>query len=419
MKPPTFFLSSTIYDFKDLRSAIKYFLERQGCRVLASDFNDFPKPLENHSYEGCLKSIAEAHFFILLIGARVGGWYNEPNQISITQQEYREAYRLHEQGKLKILAFVRANVWQMKDDRKLLAKHIQEMDLDPGAKAQVMLAPTKAATNAEFISRFIEEVGKSKETASATKGQGTYPTGNWLHIFEQFGEIIEQLQVQAFTKRPVEEVALRRLLRDELHEFVRISLVRGQKSVFSSRRTIEHFYARMPEKLMLDKQKTTVNTEEFDQLCSHWIGSCLNTKFYPVVLPRSLASPLFMEYCSQTGTMAPLPVHTALVRLTIELESYEIARQKADCLGLIGESGPRQRGGVGETIQVSTIKLLGILIMMDRVCNIIELSKAIIQHLDGQLFLMPSLRPRSPLYAHGELEREDVTAAETEAFLLM
>src|SRR5205085_2487471 len=145
MKPPTFFLSSTIYDFKDLRSAIKYYLEQQGCRVLASDFNDFPHPPEKHSYEACLKAIAEADFFVLLIGARVGGWFDEPNQVSITQQEYREAYRLHKEGNLKLLSFVRADVWRMKDDRKLLAKHIEGLDLDPGAKAQVLLTPTRAA----------------------------------------------------------------------------------------------------------------------------------------------------------------------------------------------------------------------------------------------------------------------------------
>jgi hypothetical protein len=73
MKPPTFFLSSTIYDFKDLRSAIKYYLEQQGCRVLASDFNDFPKPLDKHSYDACLKGIGEADDFVLLIGPESAG----------------------------------------------------------------------------------------------------------------------------------------------------------------------------------------------------------------------------------------------------------------------------------------------------------------------------------------------------------
>jgi Domain of unknown function (DUF4062) len=171
MKPPTFFLSSTIYDFKDLRSAIKYYLEQQGCRVLASDFNDFPKPLDKHSYEACLKAIGKADYFVLLIGTRVGGWFDEPNQVSITQQEYREAYRLHQEGNLKLLSFVRADVWRMKDDRKLLATHIETLDLDPGAKSQVLLAPTKAATNADFIVKFIEEVGKNRETAAEARSR--------------------------------------------------------------------------------------------------------------------------------------------------------------------------------------------------------------------------------------------------------
>lgn len=39
MNRPTFFLSSTIYDLRDLRSAIKYYLEQQGCRVLSSAFS--------------------------------------------------------------------------------------------------------------------------------------------------------------------------------------------------------------------------------------------------------------------------------------------------------------------------------------------------------------------------------------------
>jgi hypothetical protein len=83
MKPPAFILSSTIYDFRDLRSAIKYYLEQQGCRVLASDQNDFPKPLDTHSYEGCMNTISDADYFTLLIGLRIGGWYDEPERVSI------------------------------------------------------------------------------------------------------------------------------------------------------------------------------------------------------------------------------------------------------------------------------------------------------------------------------------------------
>ena len=92
VRRPSFFLSSTIYDFKDMRSALKYFLEQQGCSVLASEYNDFPKPLDIHSYEACLKALQKADYFVLFLGTRVGGWYDKAARISITQQEYREAY---------------------------------------------------------------------------------------------------------------------------------------------------------------------------------------------------------------------------------------------------------------------------------------------------------------------------------------
>ncbi|MCK4813603.1 MAG: DUF4062 domain-containing protein, partial [Candidatus Marinimicrobia bacterium] len=62
MKKPTFFISSTIYDFSDLRSAIKYYLESQGCKILASEYNDFDKPLDKHSYDACLESIKQADY---------------------------------------------------------------------------------------------------------------------------------------------------------------------------------------------------------------------------------------------------------------------------------------------------------------------------------------------------------------------
>jgi hypothetical protein len=51
MDRPTIFLSSTIYDFSDLRSALKDYLEDRGCRVLASEYTDFTRPLDTHSYE--------------------------------------------------------------------------------------------------------------------------------------------------------------------------------------------------------------------------------------------------------------------------------------------------------------------------------------------------------------------------------
>lgn len=98
LSKPVIYISSTIYDFQDLRSALKFWLEELGYEVMLSDFNDFTKPLETNSYEACLRAIARADYFILLMGARVGGFYDAVNNISITRMEYRTAYELVEQG---------------------------------------------------------------------------------------------------------------------------------------------------------------------------------------------------------------------------------------------------------------------------------------------------------------------------------
>ncbi|MGA2219606.1 MAG: DUF4062 domain-containing protein, partial [Terracidiphilus sp.] len=224
MKPPTFFLSSTIYDFRDLRSAVKFYLEELGCRVLASEFNDFLKPLDRHSYEACLKAIEQTDYFVLFIGARVGGWFNPEKRISITQEEYRHAYELQKKGKLKIITFVRAEVWQAREERKELAAYLASLGYNDCERMKIKDYPSKFAEDAEFISTFINEVGRNRETASALKSAGALPPGNWIHVFSGFGEVISTLQAQTFSGIPVEEAALRRLLQSEVMEILRLCI---------------------------------------------------------------------------------------------------------------------------------------------------------------------------------------------------
>ncbi|HEV7281975.1 MAG TPA: DUF4062 domain-containing protein [Pirellulaceae bacterium] len=401
MKPPTFFLSSTIYDFRDLRSALKYYLEQQGCRVLASDYNDFPKPLDTHSYEACLKAIGECDYFVLLIGARVGGWFNEVEQVSITQQEYRHAYSLHLQGKLKLLSFVRSEVWRMKDDRKLLEKHIATLDLDPGAKNQVLLAPTKSATNAEFVVRFIEEVGKNRETAASAQGKGTRPTGNWLHQFESFKDVVEPIQLQAFSNLPVEEAALRRLLKQELREILRRCLLPGgaEGNAYSPRIAIYNFYATLTKPLSLDQATTAVNTQQYRRMVSLWMH-VMQTKFAPQILSEAVRSSAFMEYDRVSGEMREMPVHDALLKLLMEIQGFGL-KDSSDLLKLVLKGFPRS--DQPQTTVVNSMHLFMLLHSIDRWSNIIDLCRSIVVFLEGGRFVVPNLRPRSPMYCDDDL----------------
>ncbi len=127
MKRPTVFVSSTIYDFSDLRSALKYWLSEMGFNAQLSEYNDFQKNINTNSYEACLESVSECDYFVLFIGTRRGGLY--PNEdISITRKEYEVAYELARAGKIKkLIVFIRQNVWDVKEDRKSLHKLLHDV----------------------------------------------------------------------------------------------------------------------------------------------------------------------------------------------------------------------------------------------------------------------------------------------------
>src|SRR5688572_13093909 len=108
---PTVFVSSTVFDFQDLRGALKYLLEENGYRVQMSDFADFEKPINRNSYDACFDAIRSSNVFVLLVGDRRGGWHDEAKRISITQAEYRVAYEQAKLGALSLVACVRSSTW--------------------------------------------------------------------------------------------------------------------------------------------------------------------------------------------------------------------------------------------------------------------------------------------------------------------
>lgn len=98
MNRPKIFVSSTIYDFQDLRSALKYWLQEYGYETQLSEYNDFQKDLTLNSYDACLKSIENCDYFILLIGGRRGGLYpGEDISISVIKEKnsvYKHLYEI-------------------------------------------------------------------------------------------------------------------------------------------------------------------------------------------------------------------------------------------------------------------------------------------------------------------------------------
>jgi hypothetical protein len=417
MKRPTFFVSSTIYDFRDLRSALKFYLEEQGCKVLASEFNDFEKPLDMHSYDACLQAIHVADYFVLLIGARVGGWYDETNQISITQREYREAYQLQASGKLKLLNFVRSEVWQVREDRRELAKFLESTSVDEQTRKAITNHSSKFAANADFLIKFIEEVSRSKETKIAVQRKGPAPAGNWLHVFTDFRDIIDVLHGQIFSSTAVEDMTVRRLLRRELRDVVSQCLVKFKDKVYSPRTVIERFHSEHPITLQTKGEElTSVSVKRWDAISTFAIH-LLARQFHPVVLPQVLSKPTFLEFDLATNSYKETDVYEALLRLQDEIRRFNHSN-KSEVLSVVFEHSPRRRVTNEVLVEIETVKLASLLHLLDRWSNILDLSSSILRYLDGRPFVIPRLRPDTPVQGMQDmLDDERPTDAEVSAYV--
>lgn len=417
MRPPTFFISSTIYDFRDLRSALKFYLEEQGCKVLASEFNDFEKSLNAHSYEACLQAIHEADYFVLLIGTRVGGWYDEANKISVTQREYREAYKLQTAGKLRLINFVRSQVWQAKEDRSELTKYLNTTDLDEKTRSAIANYSSKSAGNAEFLIKFINEVSRNRETLLAVQGKGLAPSGNWIHVFDNFRDVVDVLNGHVFSSIPVEDLVVRRLLRQELRYFVGQCLVKSKDSVYSPRFAIDRLHEEHPITLETKTAElATVGTKRWDMISTlaiHLLGCRLD----PVVLPQVLTRSTFLEFDLESNSYRETPVHNALVRIDGEIRRFNQANTSEN-LAVVFEHSRKNRPRSGDSIDIETMKLASLLHLLDRWSNVIDLASAILRYLEGKPFVMPSLRPDSPVHGMQDmLDAEKPSEQEIDAFV--
>lgn len=418
MKKPTFFISSTIYDFSDLRSGIKYYLESQGCKVLASEYNDFEKPLDKHSYDACLESIKQADYFILLIGTRVGGWYDENNRISITRKEYREAYNLQEETGIKIINFIREEVWQYRDINKELEKYLKNNDINSDSKKGILERKSKYSDDANFINNFINEVGKNNETKEVIKDGGALPKSNWIHTFSDFGDIIQVLSTLSFLTLPVEEKLLQDLLKNELVNILSVFLIKLNGKIFSPKNSINNFIEKY--QIFITKSGnnlTTVNFEDWRHLHNTSIF-ILAKNFKAIVLEKVLSDPIFAEFDRETGQFQFNETFHASYELKKQLDRFKLL-DTPKTREIAYEHTPKfYYPNYPATIDLPSTKLASLIALLNVWINIIELCKSLISHFEGRKFAMPELQPLSPIFGFSEeIEKEIITPNEVLEFI--
>lgn len=401
---PKVFISSTIFDFRDLRSALKYHLEQLGFEVMLSEFNDFSKPLDRNSYDACLEAVRESDYFILLVGSRIGGFYNAQERLSITRLEYRTAYEQVRAGRTKLIAFVREEIWNLREDRMALRRFLQGEfkllhELTEEEISSLVHHKSTFANDAELVFDFLKEIGRIDEMKQAIAGEGSFPVGNWIHQFSSFDDILNVLKTEFKFTRSLSVAALVANLQEEILSNLSNFLSKS-KDGSMHRRTI--WASRARSKLAgAHSAKTELSSDELNWLFVIYpvLGAGRGSTLSTQAIDQALLSGEFLEHDLQTGQYTPSLIHNGLLLLRENIQRLKVLIPKSDDpMYRLGEKY-RPHVDAQRSARVPNMELLSILAIHDCQENVINLSKALYLALNGETQALQdvSLYPTSPI----------------------
>lgn len=398
---PRIFVSSTIYDFADLRSALKYWLNEMGFDVFMSEYNDFKKDSSCNSYNACLKAIQDCDYYILLIGSRVGGLYSENPPISITQKEYQEASKLFDKGKIKkILTFVRKDIWTIKEDRKALHQflknnYMSEHELSNDDIKQIESYNSSFVNDANFIFSFIKEVGKIKQMKEAVKGNLKLPDNNWINTFSSFEDIITVLKIELNIHSDLSYKRWSEIVIQELSHNLSHLMEKHKEILIPFYTYADNFYKMFPEKMETNFEVTKeIALETFFFV----IKSCIHIdKLNSEMLKGAIQSGTFLQYDNTNKDYKSGNIQSALYTLIDNIESAKRIRdlmQENDYLLKLSNILQIKRK-CNTTQNNKNPKLVFIIALYNNEYNIIKLSKYLFSVLKFgfKTDKFPSLKP--------------------------
>lgn len=413
---PRVFLSSTIYDFADLRSAIKFWLEELGYEVNASEYNDFRKSLDLNSYDACLRSIDDSDYFILLIGGRIGGWFDAGTKTTITMQEYRRAYENAKKGRLKIVTFVRQSVWDVREDRKTLgallrSEYAKEHSLTDEDIDRISHHRSRVIEEADTVFAFLSEVGRNAEMKAALKAGEALPPANWIHRFTSFRDIVDALQTDFTGTFGLRRVALAANLHAELLENLRRLLQRDKKGNVTPSYEWASFAREQFSGDPLDESSIVGNHLMWFSMfaLTSRAGGFLRSQ----ALHAALVSGEFLDFDPGLDRYVVGPLQQALIQLSSELErlrSNESELKFEERRWLVENFRPFK--GVKDKVAVPNPRLVGAMALHDRYVNVTALSRALVVALDGGEFKPPVLYPGSPFAQQAQQIEQETPSIE-------
>jgi hypothetical protein len=416
---PSIFISSTIYDFKDLRSALKYFFEGFGFIVQMSDHNDFAKPLDKNSYEACFDTIRNCDYFILLIGSRVGGLYDE--EISITRKEYQIAYEQAQLKKLKIITLIRNNVWVIKEDRKALEKYLEyeylkAKKIDKDSIHKIKHFHSIFVDDSQRIFEFIDEVCRKEEMKKAINGESPFPIQNWVHNFSNFKDIVDVINSEFNINTPLEELSIRFNLKNELISNINSLLTKEGKQI----NPINKWGTIIRKHLSKEFNTPSKVPVKIYQFFTFFAMMGRTSKYFMRThfINKSIECSFFLKYKSDTGEFEETVFSKYLILLKQKMQEMDTAANMVSKrMDSILKRMELIRHKDKEIIlDIENLDLLPVATLCYREEDVLQISKALIHSLDGDNKLLNNIRltPRSPFKDLNDgLEKEAPSRSET------
>lgn len=409
---PRVFVSSTIADFRDLRSALKFWLEEMDFEVQMSEFTDFDRRPEEGTFESCFNAIKACHYYILLIGGRRGSVYT--NGVSVTQQEYRVAAELAQQGLIKPIVFLRSEVATALAERRAIAHSTVE---DGQGTSRNVGGTSATLDDPDFTQTFINEIGATQHGTASQYG----PSGSmWYYRFSAFRDVIDALRVTLLLQHPIRRQAQLANVRAELNANL-AALVDRQKdgtlAPFTRWLTVVRNMVALPQPTL--RQQVRLTPPQANLAMGFWYFNPSPDQLHTVALQEAILSSEFLSYDQATQRMVPTPDYEAMQSLLTLIHRYrtthEIIAARVTSREAFYEA---QRHKQGATIAADD--LLWLYGLHDRLQDITRFSIALLRRIvdPSRPFAMPELNPSSPLKGESEMiAAEHPTSIELEKWI--
>lgn len=380
--PPSVFISSTVKEFRDLRSAIAYTLRIQGFTVHQSEAADFDIKGDRSAFEECFANIRDCDFYILLVGSTRGNLFKDG--VSITRQEYRIARDAFlSTGRPRLLFYL---------------LEAAEVALQGNQKVQ----SAAGIDDPDHLASFIDEIQRPKIEG----------TPNYLTRFRDFENVMNSLASRMNLGRTLSEKLIRHSLLSELLSNLTLMVERSGTSAFP-----RHWYmSKARENIQLVpknlNQNVLITDDQVISLGFSLVGRTRGENLKTRSIEDALDRGVFLTFNPTNGTLQESPLHKALQQTFRDIQTLRhldtpTAQEKWDISIATAISARWQ--GRPNSLAILGYDLASALAHYDLVENVFRGHLALCQVLLGLSEELPSYQ-RQPLTPLGEQEEQKIHA---------